>query len=171
MHTEAEQKEYEKGKTVVVRADTSAEQFNLFETRESYGIEAGLLYKEESYQIMGGYFAVYKDKGCGFLEAVYQECLEIELEARQVPYIPQPTLTLTYRGRPLQQIYQPDLVCYDRIIVELKAVVALTPEHRAQLINYLRATRMELGLLVNFGHYPKIEYERIICQADRYSKT
>ena len=102
---------------------------------------------------------------------MYQECLEIELEAREIPYASQPALTLSYRGKPLRQTYEPDFICFDNIIVELKAVNALCPENRAQLTNYLKATRLELGLLVNFGHYPKIEYERIVCQQGRYAST
>ena len=120
-----------------------------------------ILYKEESYQMMGACFEVYKEKGCGFLEAVYQECLEMELSDRKVPFLEKPVLSLTYKGRPLKSKYQPDLICYDKIVVELKAVSALNDEHRAQLHNYLRATGMKLGLLVNFGHYPMIEHERI----------
>ena len=78
------------------------------------------------------------------------------------PFEEQPTLTLTYKPRDLQQTYQPDFVCYGKIVLEVKAVSALTDEHRAQLHNYLKATGLRLGLLVNFGHYPKLEYERII---------
>ena len=121
-----------------------------------------IIHKLESYEIMGACFEVYKEKGCGFLEAVYQECLEIELSDRSVPFIVKPPLLPTYKGRPLKSQYQPDIICYDKIIVELKAVTALTDEHRAQVHNYLRATKLQLGLLVNFGHYPKIEYERIV---------
>ena len=122
---------------------------------------ASIIYKLESFEIVGACFAVYKEKGCGFLEAVYQECLELELSDREVPFIAKPTLALAYKGRPLKTKYQPDLICYDKIVVELKAVTALTDEHRAQVQNYLRATKMKLGLLVNFGHYPKVECERI----------
>ena len=121
-----------------------------------------IIHKLESYEIMGACFEVYKEKGCGFLEAVYQECLEIELGDRGVPFIVKPPLRLTYKGRPLKSQYQPDIICYDKIIVELKAVTALTDEHRAQVHNYLRATKLQLSLLVNFGHYPKLEYERIV---------
>jgi GxxExxY protein len=120
-----------------------------------------IIYKEESYAIVGACFEVYNEKGCGFLEAVYQECLGIEFEHQQIPAIGKPSLTLSYRGRTLTQIYQADYVCFGKIIVELKAVSALMDEHRAQLLNYLHATGFELGLLVNFGHYPKLEYERI----------
>jgi GxxExxY protein len=120
-----------------------------------------IIYKEESYAIVGACFEVYNDKGCGFLEPVYQECLAIEFNYQNIPAIPKPLLTLSYRGRILTQTYQADFVCYQKIIVELKAVTALCDEHRAQLLNYLNATGFELGLLVNFGHYPKLEYERI----------
>jgi GxxExxY protein len=120
-----------------------------------------IIYKTESYAIMGACFEVYNDKGCGFLEPVYQECLAIEFEYQRIPAIAKPALTLSYRGRLLTQTYNADFVCFEKIIVELKAVSALTDEHRAQLLNYLHATGFELGLLVNFGHYPKLEYERI----------
>jgi GxxExxY protein len=120
-----------------------------------------IVYKKESYAIIGACFAVYNEKGCGFLEPVYQECLDIEFEYQRIPAIAKPSLNLSYRGRILKQIYQQDYVCFGKIIVELKAVSALTDEHRAQLLNYLQATGFDLGLLVNFGHYPKLEYERI----------
>ena len=120
-----------------------------------------IIYKLESYEIMGACFEVYKEKGSGFLESVYQECLEIELGERKVPIQVQPELLLTYKSRPLKSRFKPDFICYDKIILELKAVTALTDEHRAQVQNYLRATKMKLGLLVNFSHHPKIEYERI----------
>jgi len=120
-----------------------------------------LIYREESYQIMGACFEVYKEKGCGFLEAVYQECLEMELADRGIPFAAHPNLNLTYKGRPLRQTYTPDFICCDKIVVEIKAVSVLTDEHRAQVHNYLRSTGHRLGLLVNFGHFPKVESERI----------
>lgn len=119
-----------------------------------------IVYKEESYAIMGACFAVYKDKGCGFLEPVYQECLEIECEFQEIPFVPQKELELFYRGRTLKKKYKPDFVCYDKIIVEIKAVRELIDEHRSKIINYLNASGFALGLLVNFGHHPKLEYER-----------
>jgi GxxExxY protein len=122
-----------------------------------------LIYKDESYAIIGSCFAVYKEKGCGFLEPVYHECLEIEFELQQIPFLSKPPQSLRYRGRTLIQTFTPDFVCYDKIIVEIKAVAGLADEHRAQLLNYLSATGCELGLLVNFGHYPKIEYERLVA--------
>jgi GxxExxY protein len=133
--------------------------------------QSDLLYPAECYAILGACFAVYKEKGCGFLEAVYQECLEMELEARGIPFTAQTELRLEYRGRPLRQFYVPDLVCYGNIIVELKAVTELASEHRAQLLNYLKATNFTLGLLINFGHYPKIETARIACERGRYIRA
>ncbi len=121
-----------------------------------------LIYKEESYKILGACFEVYKERGCGLLEAVYQECLEIELNLADIPFSSQEALTLYYKGRKLKQTYVPDFECYNKIIVELKAVKELCDEHRAQVFNYLRATGFQLGLLINFGHYPKLEYERIV---------
>jgi len=129
-----------------------------------------IIYKKESYAIVGACFEVYNDKGCGFLEPVYQECLAIEFDHQSLPAIPKPLLTLSYRGRILTQTYQADFVCYGKIVVELKAVTALSDEHRAQLLNYLNATGFELGLLVNFGHYPKLEYERIAKSKQRAQK-
>jgi GxxExxY protein len=124
-------------------------------------MDTELIYKEECYAIIGACFNVYKDKGCGFLEPVYQECTEIELAHQSIPFDAKPKLPLSYRGRLLKQHYEPDFICYGKIIVELKAVTLLTDEHRAQVINYLRATGFKLGLFVNFGHYPRLEYERI----------
>ena len=117
---------------------------------------------DESYAIQGACFEVYKEKGNGFLEAVYQECLGIEFSMRNIPFKTQPKLALTYKGRSLDQIYRPDFICFDSVIVEIKAVSALLDEHRAQLFNYLKATGLKLGLLVNFGHHPRLEYERIV---------
>ncbi len=123
-----------------------------------------ILFKEESYDIVGACFEVYKEKGAGFLEAVYQECLAIEFEEREIPFIQQPNLKLDYKGRELKQSYQPDFVCYNKIIVEIKAVKHIGDDYRAQTINYLKATKKELGLLINFGHHPKLEYERFLNQ-------
>jgi GxxExxY protein len=122
---------------------------------------AYLLFKDESYSIIGACFEVYKDKGCGFVEPVYQECLEIEFSYQKIPFVSQKCLDIFYRGRKLEQFYKPDFICFEKIIVEIKAVQVLAKEHHAQVTNYLKATEFELGLLVNFGHYPKLEYERI----------
>jgi len=121
-----------------------------------------IIYREESYRIMGACFEVYKEKGCGFTEPVYQECLEVEFQRQEIPFVAQPVLELEYKGTKLRQFFKPDIVCFGNIIVELKAVSRLVDEHRSQVLNYLHATRMRLGLLVNFGHHPKVEYERIV---------
>jgi len=121
-----------------------------------------LKHEEESYCIRGAIFEVYKEMGCGFLESVYQECMEKELSSKAIPFVSFKELTLAYKGEPLKQFFKPDLICYTKIIVELKAVKAITDEHRAQVHNYLKATGYELGLLANFGHFPMAEIERIV---------
>jgi GxxExxY protein len=123
-----------------------------------------LIFKQESYQIMGACFEVYKSKGCGFVEQVYQECLSIEFGLQNIPFAEQVELSLEYKGRQLEQTFKPDFICFDQIIVEIKAVTALNDQHRAQVHNYLKATGKRLGLLVNFGHYPKVEWERIVLE-------
>lgn len=120
-----------------------------------------ILFKEECYEIQGAIFEVYREMGCGFLESVYQECLEKELSKRGIPFVAQQELQLTYKGEQLRQTYRPDLICYGQIIVELKALKDIVPEHKAQVINYLKATGMKLGLLVNFGTYPKASITRL----------
>lgn len=121
-----------------------------------------LIYREESYQIVGACFEVYREKGCGFAEPLYQECLELEFRLQGIEFSAQTRLPLAYKGHPLKQSYIPDFICMGKIIVELKAVTELTDEHRAQVHNYLKATGHRLGLLVNFGHYPKVQVERIV---------
>lgn len=124
-----------------------------------------ILFKQDSYCIIGACFEVYKEKGSGFLEAVYQECLGIELADQGIPFTEQPILRLKYKGRTLKQTYQPDFLCFGEIVLEIKAIKTLADEHRAQTINYLKATDKQLGLLINFGHYPKIEHERFVNQS------
>lgn len=121
-----------------------------------------MLYEELTYDIQGACFEVYRTMGCGFLEGVYQECLEIEFTEQGIPFEPRKELELDYKGRTLKQHYVPDFICCDKIIVGLKAVGKIASEHKAQLLNYLHATGMRLGLLVNFGHYPKLEWKRMI---------
>ena len=121
-----------------------------------------LLYKDECFAIQGAIFEVYREMGCGFLEAVYQECLEKELTRKGIPFQSQTQLALNYKGERLNQIYKPDFICHGKIIIEIKAVKDTGDEHRAQVFNYLKSTGMKLGLLVNFGHFPKATIERII---------
>lgn len=118
------------------------------------------LFKEEAFRIRGAVFQVYGTMGAGFLEGVYQECLAIELDRRGIPFDMHRALELTYDGVLLQHSYVPDFICYGQIILELKAVRAIAPEHRAQIVNYLRAAGMRLGLLINFGATPSVEIER-----------
>ena len=128
------------------------------------------IYKEETYRIIGACFEVYQEKGCGFLEPVYQECMEVELGLQQISFAAKLSLRLDYKGHPLRHAYEPDLVCFDKVIVELKAVSALTDEHRAQLLNYLNAAGLDVGLLVNFGHYPGLEYQRLANTRKKINK-
>ena len=100
--------------------------------------------------------------GVGFLEAVYQECLEMEFAAREIPFVAQRPLSLAYRGVALRQTYVPDFICFDCIIVELKALRELAADHRAQVLNYLKASGLRLGLLVNFGCAPKARIDRVV---------
>ncbi|HVS51473.1 MAG TPA: GxxExxY protein [Opitutaceae bacterium] len=121
-----------------------------------------LVYPEECYKIIGRCFEVYKEKGCGFLESVFQECLQIEFGLQGIPFGAQQSLRLECKGQPLKQGFVADFICFEKIIVELKAVSQIATEHRAQVLNYLNATNLRLGLLVNFGHHPKLEWERIV---------
>ena len=114
-----------------------------------------LYYKQECYDIQGAIFEVYREMGAGFLEAVYQECLEKELRLRQIPFVSQQELKLTYKGEILQQTYPPDLICFGEIIVELKALSETCGNHESQVLNYLKATDKKLGFLINFGSNPK----------------
>ncbi|HUO11739.1 MAG TPA: GxxExxY protein [Caulobacteraceae bacterium] len=120
-----------------------------------------MLYASEVFRIQGAIFEVNRHMGSGFLEAVYQECLALEFAARDIPFAAQRPLPLTYKDRTLHQTYQADFVCFGSIIVEIKAVRELAPEHRAQVLNYLNATGLKLGLLVNFGSAPKARIERL----------
>jgi len=125
-------------------------------------VDKKLFFEEETYAIRGAVFEVYREMGCGFLEAVYQECMEKELARRGIRFAAQQDLQLSYKGEQLKQTYKPDLVFFDSIIVELKALSGTTGEHKAQVLNYLKATGMRLGLLVNFGCHPKATVERIV---------
>ena len=121
-----------------------------------------LILEQETHRILGACFEVYKEKGCGFVEPVYQECLEMELASQAIEFVAQKEIGLSYKGRPLKQLYRADFICFGTVIVEIKAVSALTDEHRAQIMNYLRATGIRVGLLINFGHYPGVEHERFV---------
>lgn len=130
------------------------------EKHESH--EKEIIFKDECYAIQGAIFEVHKEIGPGFLESVYQECLEKELLLRKIPFQKQVEIQIEYKGQRLDQFYKADLICHDSIIIELKACKSFEPIHRAQLLNYLKATNKRLGLLVNFNAYPKVAIERII---------
>ena len=121
-----------------------------------------ILFKEESYRIIGASFEVYNELGSGFLEGVYQEALAIEFLSQGIPFSAKQELELRYKGQTLKCKYEPDFICHGSIIVELKSAGELVDRHRAQVYNYLKATGYRLGLLVNFGSDPKLQYERIV---------
>ena len=110
------------------------------------------IYKDEGYQFMAAAFEVYNDRGYGLAEEIYQECLEIELELRSISFRPKAELKCFYKGRELKKRYLPDLLVLGGLVVELKAVAELAPEHEAQPINYMRIARQPVGYLINFGH-------------------
>ncbi len=114
---------------------------------------------DRTYQIIGAAMEVHKELGCGFLEAVYQEALSLELRSRQIPFQAQAQVQISYKGQTLQKSYQPDFICFDNIIVELKALDKLSGKEESQIINYLKATGVETGLLLNFGN-KSLEYKR-----------
>lgn len=124
-------------------------------------LENNIIYKDESYKIIGACMAVHNTLGCGFLEAVYQEALAIEFKKRKIPFEQEKRLEIFYKGVLLQKEYIADFICYDKIIVELKALSQLNNEHFAQILNYLKITDFKLGLLVNFGT-PSLQYKRIV---------
>ena len=119
-----------------------------------------LLHADEVYRVQGAVFEVNQVMGAGYLEAVYQECLLLEFLARGIPFVAQPTLKLDYKGTRLRHVYVPDFVCFGSVLVELKALGALAPEHRAQILNYLKTSNLRVGLLINFGCAPKARIER-----------
>ena len=119
-----------------------------------------LLHEEETGKILNACFEVHKELGNGFLEAVYQEALELEFKNQNIPYEREKLLPITYKGKLLEKEYYADFICYGKIVVALKAVAALTSSHKAQVINYLKASSNEIGLLINFGTN-SLKWERI----------
>ena len=116
---------------------------------------------ERTYAIIGSAMEVHRNLGCGFLEAVYQEALALEFLDRSIPFDAQPTVRIVYKGKPLNKAYQPDFVCYKNIIVEIKAISGLSGIEEAQIINYLKASGINLGILINFG-CRSLEYKRFV---------
>lgn len=132
-----------------------------FEPRKTRKHE-NLLFQDEVFRIQGAVFEISREMGIGFLEAVYQECLALEFSAKAIPFLATTALKLSYKGRQLRQTYVPDVICFGKILVELKSVREVAPEHRAQVLNYLKATGFRVGLLVNFGCAPKARVERFV---------
>ena len=123
---------------------------------------AELILKEEVYAIVGAAMEVHTALGSGFLEPVYQEAMEIESAARGLSFISQKVLQIHYKEHILKKEYIPDLIYFDQIIVELKALDRLSGKEESQLLNYLKATGMKVGVLINFGSHPKLEWKRLI---------
>ncbi len=121
-----------------------------------------LILKDEVFAIIGAAIEVHRELGPGFLEPVYQEALEIELASRKIPFESRKILTIAYKGRPLKKEYEADLVCYGQIIVELKALDRLSGKEEAQVLNYLKATGLRVGLLINFGSHGRLEWKRFV---------
>jgi len=121
-----------------------------------------LLLKDEVYAVVGAAIEVHRELGHGFLEAVYQEAMEIELSDRDISYVPQLSLPIYYKGKRLQKEYVADLVCYDQVIVELKALTQLTGKEESHILNYLKATGLRVGLLINFGSTGRLEWKRFV---------
>lgn len=155
-----------------VRQDTNARlrgtQIRLLRRLHKYGgtyaiimdMNKELIYPEECYAIRGAIYAVHNEMGNGFREEVYQQCLEREFACRNIPYSAKKELRIYYKGVPIEKTYIPDFFCFEKIIVEIKAVSELTNEHRSQLMNYLRLTNSRIGLLVNFASYRKAVVEQ-----------
>ncbi len=121
-----------------------------------------LLYKDEVYAIIGACIEVHRELGTGFAEAVYQEALEIEMNERNIPFDSQKELTILYKNIPLRKFYKPDFICYDKIVVEIKALEMITSREESQLLNYLKTTGYRVGVLVNFGSVGILEWKRFI---------
>lgn len=125
-------------------------------------MKTDLVYKEECYSIVGAAIEVHQVLGSGFSEAVYQEAMEWELADRGISFNSQPKLQISYKEQILKKEYVPDIICYGKIIVELKALEKLTGKERSQILNYLKASQFELGILINFGSVGKLEWERFV---------
>ena len=121
-----------------------------------------LIFREEVYALVGAAIEVHRELGTGYLEAVYQEAMERELALRGIAFDAQRELVIQYRGQPLSKTYVCDLLCFDKVLVELKAMDRLTGREEAQVINYLKAAGLPVGLLINFGAHGKLEWRRLI---------
>ena len=120
------------------------------------------LYQQEGYGLIGAAMEVYNEMGPGFLEEVYQECIEMEPADRKIPFQPQLPLELWYKGKKMKKRYKPDFYAFDCLIVELKAQKMLASENEAQLLNYLKGARKKVGYLFNFGHESQLQIKRMV---------
>ena len=123
--------------------------------------ERDLLFKDECYKIVGACMEVHNTLGCGFLEPVYQEALTIEFQHQEIPFEREKEFDVTYKGWLLPKTYKVDFLCYGNIIVELKALIQLTGDHFAQVLNYLKASHLKVGMLINFGTH-SLFHKRIV---------
>jgi len=141
--------------------DLSTNYTNSINLEKNFSQNTGLLYKEEVFRIVGAAMEVHKILGCGFLEPVYQEALEKEFAIQGIPFQPQCSLQIQYKGSYLNKGYVADFVAYEKIIVEIKALEHFDPVHTAQVLNYLKASSFRVGLLINFGTH-SLEWKRIV---------
>ena len=130
-----------------------------------------LLLKDEVYRVIGACIEVQREKGPGFDEAIYQECLEIELETQGITFVSQPEFPMEYKGRRLRKSFRPDLLCFGELVVELKALDRLSSREESQLLNYLKSSRKPVGLVVNFGSFPKLEWKRMALTREPVSES
>ena len=121
-----------------------------------------LILKKEVYAVVGAAIDVHRELGPGFLESIYQEAMEIELSSRNVPFVAQQPIAVQYKGVTLKKQYFADLVCFEQIIVEIKALAHLSGTEQAQLLNYLKGTGFPMGILINFGSHGKLEWKRLV---------
>ena len=128
------------------------------------------MFKQEGYDFMAAAFEVYNELGYGMAEEIYQQSLEIELSLRKIPFLTKQDLDVYYKGHKLTTRYKPDLLVFGGIVVELKAVTELLPEHDAQLFNYMRVSRLAVGYLVNYGHKGELQWKRFIL-SDLHKKS
>ena len=123
--------------------------------------QSNLLYSDLTFKIIGAAMEVHRELGHGFLEAIYHEALALELSLRNIPFESERSLTIIYKGKPLKKTYTADFICYDKILIEIKALSAMTSDHFSQTLNYLKATGIKVGLIINFGT-PSLTYRRLI---------
>lgn len=126
-----------------------------------------LIYKDEVYAIIGAAMDVYNNLGPGFLEAVYQEAMEMEISAKKMPMVPQQKLYIQYKGSTLKKFFEADLICFEKVIVEIKALDKLSSREDAQLLNYLKATGYPVGVLINFGASNNLEWKRLVLTQNK----